>query len=478
MTLTSKIDFSRYKKMESNTFYRVRGRVVNVVGLSIESAGPDAKMGDICMIYPKSKEGTSMLGTGRATMAEVVGFKDSHVLLMPYENTSGIGAGSIVENTQSPLKVIVGDGLLGKTLDGLGRIDGISYGQGRELEGGIAYSVENQPPDPMTRDPINEILPLGVKAVDGLLTIGKGQRIGVFAGSGVGKSTLLGMFARNTKADINVIALIGERGREVREFIERDLGPEGVARSVVVCATSDKPALERLKAAKTATSIAEYFRDRGKDVLLMMDSLTRFSMAQREIGLANGEPPVSRGYPPSVYAEMPKLLERAGRSRSGSITGLYTVLVDGDDFNEPITDTARGILDGHIVLNRKLAQKNHYPAIDVLASISRCMNQIVGPEQKKASGQLKNILATYNDAEDLINIGAYKAGANKNIDFAISKIDEVNAYLEQGTDEKFSFEEELSQLTSMFGIKTEGGNSFAADMNVTPSEDQLDALTG
>lgn len=445
------IDYSKYKKIANNMFYRVRGKVVNVVGLTIESAGPEAKMGDICYIYSKKKDGESTARpSGRGTMAEVVGFKDNHVLLMPYENISGIGSGSIVENTDSPLRVNVGEGLLGKTLDGLGRIDGTNYGKGVQLENGIAYSVENQPPDPMTRDPISDVLSLGVKAVDGLLTVGKGQRIGIFAGSGVGKSTLMGMFARNTNADINVIALIGERGREVREFIERDLGPEGMARSIVVVATSDKPALERLKAAKTATSIAEYFRDKGKDVLLMMDSLTRFSMAQREIGLASGEPPVSRGYPPSVYAEMPKLLERAGKSRKGSITGLYTVLVDGDDFNEPITDTARGILDGHIVLNRKLAQKNHYPAIDVLASISRCMSAIASPEQKKAAGKLKNVLATYSDAEDLINIGAYKSGANKTIDYAVSKIDAVNEFLMQETDEKFTYEEVCAQLQNMF----------------------------
>lgn len=449
--LVNSFDLSKYKKMQNAPFYRTRGKVVNVIGLTIESAGPDAKLGDICLIYPKKKDDDSLVEHDvRPSMAEVVGFKDGHVQLMPYENTSGIGNGSIVENTDSPLRVNVGEGLLGKTLDGLGRIDGTSFGKGTVLEGGIAYSVENQPPDPMTRDPIDEVLPLGVKAVDGLLTVGKGQRIGIFAGSGVGKSTLLGMFARNTQADINVIALIGERGREVREFIERDMGEEGMRRSIVVCATSDKPALERLKAAKTATSIAEYFRDKGKDVLLMMDSLTRFSMAQREIGLASGEPPVSRGYPPSVYAEMPKLLERAGRSRSGSITGLYTVLVDGDDMNEPITDTARGILDGHIVLNRKLAQKNHYPAIDVLASISRCMSAIADPEHKKAAGKLKNVLATYNDAEDLINIGAYRSGANKNIDYAVSKIEMVNNFLMQETDEKFTFEEERQMLLNMF----------------------------
>jgi flagellum-specific ATP synthase len=302
----------------------------------------------------------------------------------------------------------------------------------------------------MSRKLISEVLPLGVKAVDGLITVGKGQRIGIFAGSGVGKSTLLGMFARNTKADINVIALIGERGREVREFIERDLGEEGMRRSVVVVATSDRPALERNKAAKTATAIAEYFRDQGKDVLLMMDSLTRFSMAQREIGLATGEPPVTRGYPPSVYSEMPKLLERAGCSDKGSITGLYTVLVEGEDFNEPITDTARSILDGHIMLTRKLANRNHYPAIDVLQSISRCMSTVADKEHRNAAGKLKNIMATYNEAEDLINIGAYKKGSNPNIDRAIAMIDRVNDYLLQETDEKLSFEETVEMLEALF----------------------------
>ncbi len=286
--------------------------------------------------------------------------------------------------------------------------------------------------------------------MDAAITVGKGQRIGIFAGSGVGKSTLLGMVARNTRADINVIALIGERGREVREFIERDLGPEGMARSVVVVATSDKPALIRNKCAKTATAIAEYFRDQGKDVLLMMDSMTRFSQAQREIGLASGEPPVTRGYPPSVYSEMPKLLERAGTNGKGSITGLYAVLVDGDDFNEPITDTARGILDGHIMLDRRLAQKNHYPAIDVLQSISRVMSTIVDNEHKELAGKMKAVLATYSEAEDLINIGAYKNGSNSEIDYAIRKIKEVNNFLCQETDEKFEFEEEVGLLANVF----------------------------
>ena len=378
-------------------------------------------------------------------MAEVVGFKDNRVLLMPFESVDGIGPGSLVENTGDVLRVKVGPEILGKVVDGLGRpIDG------SEIEHGEAYSVEAPAPDPMTREIIHEVLPLGVKAVDGLITVGKGQRIGIFAGSGVGKSTLLGMFARNTKADINVIALIGERGREVREFIERDMGEEGMKRSVVVVATSDKPALIRNKAAKTATAIAEYFRDQGKDVLLMMDSLTRFSMAQREIGLASGEPPVTRGYPPSVYSEMPKLLERAGTAGQGSITGLYTVLVDGDDFNEPITDTARSILDGHIMLSRKLGHKNHYPAIDILQSISRVMSQIATKEHKQLAGKLKTVMATYNEAEDLINIGAYKSGSNKNIDFAISKIDKVNDFLTQGVDEKYDFEEEMQLLQEIF----------------------------
>ena len=378
-------------------------------------------------------------------MAEVVGFREKRLLLMPFDSMEGLGVGCIVENTGHPLSVSVDDNILGHTLDGIGRPTDVET-----LELKSEYPIDAAPPDPMKRKIISEVLPLGVKAVDGLITVGKGQRIGIFAGSGVGKSTLLGMFARNTKADINVIALIGERGREVREFIERDLGEEGMRRSVVVVATSDKPALIRNKAAKTATAIAEYFRDQGKDVLLMMDSLTRFSMAQREIGLASGEPPVTRGYPPSVYAEMPKLLERAGTSEKGSITGLYTVLVDGDDFNEPITDTARSILDGHIMLDRKLGHKNHYPAIDVLQSISRVMSAIVGKEHKANAGKLKTVLATYQEAEDLINIGAYKRGSNKNIDYAIDKIDAVNEFLVQDTMEKFDFEEEEEMLAALF----------------------------
>ncbi len=432
------INIDKYDKVLSGQFFKKKGKVLNVVGLTIEATGIEAKLGDLCIISPADS-------SYKPIMSEVVGFKDGKTLLMPYEVTEGVGLGSMVETEGRPLCVMAGDFLLGKTLDGLGRpTDDIIPPEA------IPYPVEAAPPDAMEREIIDEVLPLGVRAVDGLITLGKGQRIGIFAGSGVGKSTLMGMFARNTKADINVIALIGERGREVREFIERDLGEEGMKRSVVVVATSDKPALERNKAAKTATAIAEYFRDQGKDVLLMMDSLTRFSMAQREIGLASGEPPVTRGYPPSVYSEMPKLLERAGRDAKGSITGLYTVLVDGDDFNEPITDTARSILDGHIMLSRKLVHKNHYPAIDILQSISRCMSAIVDKEQKMAAGKLKNVLATYTEAEDLINIGAYKRGSNKNIDNAIDKIDKVNAFLMQDVDEKVSYEDAVSAMKQLF----------------------------
>jgi len=434
-------NFEKYRKLADNTYFGKLGKVVKIVGLTIESVGPDAKLNDLCRIIIDKNNGTSIL-------AEVVGFRDKRLLLMPYESVEGIGVGCIVENTGHPLSVLVGDELLGHTVDGVGRPTDLS--EFEELNLKHEYPVEAAPPDPMSRKIIDEVLPLGVKAVDALITIGKGQRMGIFAGSGVGKSTLLGMFARNTKADINVIALVGERGREVREFVERDLGEEGMKRSIVVVATSDKPALIRSKAAKTATAIAEYFRDQGKDVLLMMDSLTRFSMAQREIGLASGEPPVTRGYPPSVYSEMPKLLERAGNSGVGSITGLYTVLVDGDDFNEPITDTARSILDGHIMLSRKLGHKNHYPAIDVLQSISRVMSSIATKEHKALAGKLKNVMATYNEAEDLINIGAYKNGSNPDIDYAIRKIRDVNAFLRQDTDEKFLFEEEIALLGDLF----------------------------
>ena len=437
------IDYNKYFQLIDQSFVQELGKVVKVVGLTIESVGPICRLKDLCKITSKDKT--------QVVMAEVVGFRDNRILLMPFDHVEGIGLGATVENTGEPLKVYVGNELLGKALDGLGRpLDE------EEFILNDAYPIDAMPPDPLKRKIISETLALGVKSVDGLMTIGKGQRIGIFAGSGVGKSTLLGMFARNTKADVNVIALIGERGREVNEFIEKDLGEEGMKRSVLVIATSDKPALIRNKAAKTATAIAEFFRDQGKDVLLMMDSLTRFSMAQREIGLASGEPPVTRGYPPSVYAEMPKILERAGNVEKGSITGLYTVLVDGDDFNEPITDTARSILDGHIILSRKLAHKNHYPAVDVLQSISRCMAQIITKEHKEDAAKLKNVLATYSEAEDLINIGAYKAGSNADIDYAISKIKQVNEFLIQEIEAKYLLEDELSLLSNIFDSQKKG----------------------
>jgi len=430
------VNFDKYRQLLDKNYHKEYGKVVKMVGLTLEATGPMSNLNDICYVITEAKE---------RKMAEVVGFRENRILLMPYDDMAGLGIGSYVENTGESFKVPVGEGLLGRTLDGLGNpIDG------HEIHCTQFYEAEASPPDPLSRRIISEVLPLGVKAVDCLLTVGKGQRIGIFAGSGVGKSTLLGMFARNTKADVNVIALIGERGREVKEFIERDLGEEGLKRSVVVVATSDKPALIRKKAAKTATTIAEYFRDQGKDVLLMMDSLTRFSMAQREIGLASGEPPVSRGYTPSVYTEMPKLLERAGTSEKGSITGLYTVLVDGDDFNEPISDTARSILDGHIMLSRRLAHRNHYPAIDVLQSISRVMSSIITDEHKELAARLKNVLATYQEAEDLINIGAYRSGSNPDIDFAISKIKKVNEFLMQEVDEKLTFDQELEMLKEIF----------------------------
>lgn len=432
--MNDRISLEKYKKLlNDRVFFKYTGRVTKVVGLTIEAEGPETHVGALCHIKSRM---------GRDVLAEVVGFRDKKVLLMPIGDMSGIGPDSTVVAARKNLEVGVGQDLLGRVLDGLGRpMDG---------KGPINiekyYPVENTPPNPMKRPRINQVIPLGVKCIDGLLTVGKGQRLGIFAGSGVGKSTLIGMIARNSKSDINVIALIGERGREVRDFLEKDLGEEGLKRSVVVIATSDQPALIRLKGALVATSIAEYFRDCGKDVILLMDSLTRFSMAQREIGLAVGEPPVSRGYTPSVYAIMPKLLERSGTSEKGSITGLYTVLVDGDDMNEPIADTARGILDGHIVLSRKLAHRNHYPAIDVLASISRVMNDIVDDNHKKIASKLRKNLAVYTDAEDLINVGAYVKGSNPDIDKAINLYPGINEFLTQETNERFSFKETIKLM--------------------------------
>jgi len=429
------VNFEKYRNiLEKSDFIEYIGKVSRVVGLTIESDGPEVNIGELCQIYSTKEK--------RKINAEVVGFKDNKVLLMPFGEMSGIGPGSKVVSSGEYLKVGVGKNLLGRIVDGIGSpIDGKGY-----LEPEDYYPVNNTPPNPLMRKRIKDPLPLGVKAIDGLLTVGKGQRIGIFAGSGVGKSTLIGMIARNTKADINVIALIGERGREVREFIEKDLQEEGLSRSVVVVATSDQPALIRLKGALVATAIAEYFRDQGMDVLFMMDSLTRFSMAQREIGLSIGEPPVSRGYPPSVFGIMPKLLERAGNSEKGSITGLYTVLVDGDDLNEPITDTARGILDGHIVLSRSLANRNQYPAIDVLASVSRVMPDVVTREHLKTAREIKKALAIYRDAEDLINIGAYVKGSSEKIDYAIDVIDNIISFIEQGTHDKYTYDNVLELM--------------------------------
>ncbi len=410
------------------------GKIENIVGMSIEASGGRAAIGDICRIYSNE--------SGGQIPAEVVGFKNDHILLMPYANMSGISAGNFVRNTGKRLTLPVGPFLRGRVINALGQpIDGLEpFGRGD------TFSIDSAYINPMTRPPIRERMEFGVKAIDSLLTIGKGQRIGIFAGSGVGKSTLLGMIAKNVKADINVIALVGERGREVLEFMQKDLGEEGMRRSMLVVATSDQPAMLRMKCPSVATSIAEYFRDQGYDVLLMMDSLTRFAMAQREIGLAIGEPPVARGYTPSMYAEMPKLLERSGNFEKGSITGVYTVLVEGDDTNEPIADTVRGILDGHIVLSRQLANANHFPAIDVGASISRLMVEIVSPEHRQLASKLRDIMGVYEKNADLVSIGAYKAGTNSKLDYALGKIDGINQFLMQGINESFSYEESLEQL--------------------------------
>lgn len=410
------------------------GKIESIVGMSIEASGGCAAVGDICRIYSNE--------SGGQISAEVVGLKNDHILLMPYGNMSGISTGNFVRNTGKRLTLPVGPFLRGRIINALGQpIDGLE-----PFQGGTSFSIDNSYINPLTRPPIRERMEFGVKAIDSLLTIGKGQRIGIFAGSGVGKSTLLGMIAKNVKADINVIALVGERGREVLEFVQKDLGEEGMRRSILVVATSDQPAMLRMKCPSVATGIAEYFRDQGYDVLLMMDSLTRFAMAQREIGLAIGEPPVARGYTPSIYAELPKLLERSGNFQKGSITGVYTVLVEGDDTNEPIADTVRGILDGHIVLSRRLANSNHFPAIDIGASISRLMTEIVSNEHRGLASRLRDILGTYEKNADLVSIGAYKAGTNLKLDYALSKIDAINQFLMQGVNEAYTYEESLQLL--------------------------------
>jgi len=426
------LDMSKLEnRLNDMNMTRNFGHINRVIGLVIESIGPQASIGELCLI--KGEQGD--------IKAEVVGFDDNKVLMMPIGEMEGIKPGARVVATDQKLKVKVGKELLGEIIDGSGNVLSDA-----DLSGLNEVPVNRKPPNPLTRERIKEPLSLGVRCIDGFLTCGKGQRLGIFAGSGVGKSTLLGMAARNTNADINVIGLVGERGREVRDFIEKDLGEEGLERSIVVVATSDQPALLRVKAANIATAIAEYFRDQGEDVLLMMDSVTRVAMALREVGLAIGEPPATRGYPPSVFAELPKLLERTGTNDTGSITALYTVLVEGDDFNEPVSDTVRGILDGHISLSRELAEASHYPAVDVLSSVSRIMEDIVSKEHEEAAARLQKLIATYNQSEDLINIGAYEKGSNPEVDKAIDKIDEINDFLTQGVNEEANYQDTVKQL--------------------------------
>ncbi|RJX20257.1 MAG: flagellar protein export ATPase FliI [Ammonifex sp.] len=413
------------------------GVMTKVVGLTIEVRGLRAFVGEICMIEVPG---------GQPIVAEVVGFREDTVLLMPFGELAGACPGCRVEPRRRPFTVRVGEHLLGRVLNGMG--DPID---GQPLPRGIPMPVNKRPLPPLDRRRIDEVFATGVRAIDGFNTCGRGQRLGIFAGSGVGKSVLLGMIARFGSADANVIALVGERGREVLEFIEKDLGPEGLKKSVVVVATSDEPALLRLRAAFVATTIAEYFRDNGRDVLLLMDSVTRFALAQREVGLAVGEPPTTRGYPPSVFALLPRLLERAGNTQTGSITGFYTVLVEGDDMNEPVSDTVRSIIDGHIVLKRDLAVANHYPAIDILESVSRLMPNVTAFDHQQAAGRQRELLAAYRQAEDLINIGAYVAGSNPTIDRAISVHDSVIGFLRQEPEEHTDFKQCIGQLLSLGG---------------------------
>jgi flagellum-specific ATP synthase len=427
------------------------GRVSQTIGLVIESDGPPARIGELCRIFPSlttAHRSPDAKGSGVAPiLAEVVGFRQDKLLMMPFGDTEQICVNSEVVPTGEAMSLAVSEQMLGRVLDGLGRpIDGMPL-----AAGGESCPISAQPPPPMGRRPISEPLALGIRAIDALITCGKGQRLGIFSGSGIGKSTLLGMIARNTgrtasAADVNVIALIGERGRELREFIDHSLGPEGLRRSVVVVATGDTPPLVRLRGAYVATAIAEYFRDRGADVLLMMDSVTRFAWAQREVGLAVGEPPTRGGYTPSVFAKLPQLLERSGMGETGSITGLYTVLVDGDDLNEPVADAVRSTLDGHVVLSRDLATRSHYPPIDVLESVSRLTPRICTPEQLEAAGSLRKLIADYDEAEDLINLGAYEHGSNPDVDAAIRLRRPLLDFLQQSADDTADYAETLSEL--------------------------------
>jgi flagellum-specific ATP synthase len=427
------------KRLKGVDLTRVNGRVEQIVGLVIESTGPSASVGEACWI-------TSADGQGKPVLAEVVGFRQHRVLLMPLGEMRGLGPGSEVVRTGQPFKIPVGESLLGRVIDAMGRpLDGKgSLGPTKE-----SYPIHREPPPAMERRRIEVPVATGIRAIDSLLTLGEGQRLGIFAGSGVGKSTLLGMIARNSEADINVIGLVGERGREVRDFLERDLGEKGLARSVVVVATSDQSSLIRIQAALVATAVAEYFRDQGKRVMLMMDSITRFAMAQREVGLAIGEPPTTKGYTPSVFALLPKLLERAGTTaHQGSITGLYSILVEADDMNEPVADSCRAILDGHVVLSRELAAQNHYPAIDVLNSISRVMRDIVSPEQLAEAGKIRSVLATYKSVEDLISIGAYVKGTNPKVDEALKRLEAVQSFLRQSREENAVWNDTLQKMKS------------------------------
>ncbi len=428
-------------RLRNNDLIPSHGSVTQVVGLVLESAGPRVSVGEVCAVHYHRTE--------PPVLAEVVGFRENRVLLMPLGEMTGIGPGSRVVPTRRPLMAPTGPELLGRVLNGLGHpLDGLG-----PLQPSGFRPVQGAPPLPLDRTRITEPLSIGIRSIDSCLTCGRGQRFGIFAGSGVGKSVLMGMAARRTTAQVNVIALVGERGREVKDFIERDLREEGLARSVVIAVTSDRPALERVKGAQLATAVAESFRDQGQDVLLMVDSVTRVAMAQREIGLAIGEPPTTKGYTPSVFALLPRLMERAGTNALGSITGLYTVLVDGDDMNEPIADAARSILDGHIVLSRRLAARGHYPAIDVLESVSRVMTEVVSPEHRAQARRLIEILATYREAEDLVNIGAYVKGSNPRIDDALLHIDEVTRFLRQDVDESALWAETVARLAELGGTR-------------------------
>jgi flagellum-specific ATP synthase len=431
------VDFERlYSAVETINLLDCQGTVVKVSGLTVESNGPIVGLGEMCGIHIRD---------GRRVLAEVVGFRNDHLILLPLEHIDGISPGDTVTARTTPRHIVLSDGILGRVINGLGEpIDEMG-----SLPGNEKRALDAQGPAPLARKKINEPLALGIRSIDGLLTCGRGQRIGIFSGSGVGKSVLLGDIATSSEADVNVVALIGERGREVREFLENDLGPEGLRKSVVVVATSDSPPIQRVKAAFMAVTVAEYFRDKGKNVLFMMDSLTRFAQAQREIGLAAGEPPATKGYCPSVFSLLPRLIERLGRAETGSITGILTVLVENDDLTDPVADSARSLLDGHIVLSRKLAERGYFPAVDILASVSRLMPAVTSEEHKTAARKLREIYATYADAEDLINIGAFSPGSNKRIDGAIALIDRIRDFLIQQVRQRTSLRETVGQMTAI-----------------------------